>query len=145
MARGNADPSAHIDHRAAPIRRAGRFIGEQQFDLQQVPGFPDLWAIPAGHCNLQDGKVYHYWFQVTDTHPERSASASESPIRWPSPLIGACWPRGRMGSAYNDDDRYPAAVVRYSQGRLVACDAGGETGELQNEPPLPHCRQTIAW
>lgn len=40
------------------------------------------------------------------------------------------------GPGYSDDDRYPAAVVKFSQGRLIPCDAGGETGALQNQPPL---------
>ena len=39
-------------------------------------------------------------------------------------------------SHYSEDDRYPAAVIKFEQGRLVPCDAGGETGELQGEPPL---------
>ncbi|PYT09604.1 MAG: hypothetical protein DMF60_02230, partial [Acidobacteria bacterium] len=40
------------------------------------------------------------------------------------------------GPGYGDDDRYPASVVKFSQGQLVPCDAGGESGALQNEPPL---------
>ncbi|PYT09605.1 MAG: alpha amylase, partial [Acidobacteria bacterium] len=47
------------------------FVGEQRFALQQAAGFPDLWLIPAASCNLVDGQVYHYWFEVTDAHPRR--------------------------------------------------------------------------
>jgi len=116
----------------APVTLAG----EQQFELQQSAGFPDLWMIPAAKCKLADGQVYHYWFEVTDTHPNRSHQR----IRVTDPMAFTVdWrlyaPRPN-GPGYGSDDEYPAAVVKFSQGRLVPCDAGGETGELQGEPPL---------
>ncbi len=112
------------------------FVGEQHFDLQQSAGFHDLWVIPADHCNLVDGRVYHYWFEVTDSHPQRSGKR----IRVTDPMAYTVdWrllaPRPDE-PGYSDDDRYPSGVVRFSQGRLLPCDAGGETGALQNEPPL---------
>jgi pullulanase len=45
--------------------------GEQQFDLQQSADFPDLWMIPAANCKLTGGQFYHYWFEITDTNPQR--------------------------------------------------------------------------
>ena len=51
------------------------FTNEQHFTLQPVAGFPDLFAIPAADCNLADGQLYHYWFEVSVSHPERPASA----------------------------------------------------------------------
>ena len=112
------------------------FVGEQRFALQQAAGNPDLWVIPAGNCNLVDEQVYHYWFEVTDAHPHRSGQQ----IRVTDPLAGTVdWrllaPRPQ-GAEYSDDDRYPAAVVKFSHGRLIPCDAGGEIGVLENEPPL---------
>lgn len=112
------------------------FVGEQQLQLQPATGFPDLWVLPANRCHLTDGQVYHYWFEVTDTHPQRSGQR----ICVTDPMAYTVdWrllaPRPD-GPEYNDDDRYPAAVVRYSQGHLLPCDAGGETGALDNEPPL---------
>jgi 1,4-alpha-glucan branching enzyme len=38
------------------------------------------------------------------------------------------------GGAHGDDDRYPAAVIKYDGGHLVPCDVGGETGELPDAP-----------
>ena len=112
------------------------FAGEQQFDLQQVVGFPDLLEIPAANCNLVDGQVYHYWFDVLDAHPDRPGQR----IRVTDPLAFTVDWRLRApqpaGPGYTDDDRYPAAVVKFSQGKLIPCDAGGETGELQTDPPL---------
>lgn len=111
-------------------------VGEQQFDLQQDAHFPDLWVRPAVNCDLADGRVYHYWFDVMDTHPDRSGQR----IRVTDPFAFTVDWRLRapqpVGPAYGDDDRYPAAVVKFSQGKLIPCDAGGETGELQNEPQL---------
>jgi 1,4-alpha-glucan branching enzyme len=108
----------------------------QQFDLQQSAAFPDLLTIPAAKCNLAEGQVYYYWFEVTDTHPNRS----QQRIRVTDPMAYTVdWrllgPQPQ-GPAYGSEDRYPAAVVKFSQGKLTPCDAGGETGELQNEPPL---------
>jgi pullulanase len=39
------------------------------------------------------------------------------------------------GPEYGGDDRYPAGVIKYHQGELIGCDAGGETGQLQDVPP----------
>lgn len=112
------------------------FVNEQRHDLQQSGDFPDLWMIPADNCNLVDGQVYHYWFEVTDSHSQRSGKR----IRVTDPMAHTVdWrllaPRPD-GPEYSDDERYPAAVAKFNQGRLIPCDAGGETGELQNEPPL---------
>lgn len=112
------------------------FVAEARFDLQQVPGFPDLWERPADTCNLADGQVYHYWFEVRDAHPQRSHER----IRVTDPMAYTVdWrllaPR-LDGAGYSDDDQYPAAVVRFSHGRLLPSDPGGETGALQDESPL---------
>jgi pullulanase len=118
--------------RGAPVG----FVGERKFELEPAAGFPDLWLIPAGNCNLVDDQVYHYWFEVTDSHPHRSGER----IKVTDPLaftvdwrLMAARPQG---TGYSDDDCYPAAVVKFSQGKLIPCDGGGETGELPNEPPL---------
>ena len=47
----------------------------QTFDLARDPAFDDLWAVPAVACGLTDGQVYHYWFEVEDSDPERNPSA----------------------------------------------------------------------
>jgi pullulanase len=113
------------------------FMEEHTIPLeQQLPDFPDLWLIPANKCNLADGQVYHYWFEVNDSHPNRSAKR----MRVTDPLAYMVdWrllAQKPEGSDYTEDDRYPAAVVTYRQGKLVPCDADGETGQLPNEPPL---------
>jgi hypothetical protein len=43
--------------------------------LKLVAGFSDLWEVAAAECNLTEEKVYHYWFEVQDTDPEKSPSS----------------------------------------------------------------------
>ena len=113
------------------------FVQHLAVDLQpRSTATPDLWVIAAADCGLADGDVYHYWFEVTDMHPNRSGQR----IRVTDPMafmvdwrLLAPMP---LGAGYTRDDQYPAAVIKFEQGRLVACDAGGETGELQGEPPI---------
>ncbi len=112
------------------------FIKEQHFALHAVAGFPDLFEIPVADCHLTDGQVYHYWFEVSVSHPARPTSAR---LRITDPT--ACtvdWRlRGpRVPPPFGDDDRYPAAVVQFSGGKLVAADVGGETGRFDGEPSL---------
>jgi pullulanase len=110
-------------------------IDQQRFDLKQSLQFPDLWAIEAATCNLTDDQIYHYWFEVTDAHPKRSGQR----IQVTDPLAFMVDWRLRApqptGPEYGYDDRYPAAVVKYSHGALIPCDAGGETGDLQEPSP----------
>ena len=91
--------------------------------LRAVPGFSDLWALPAAECALQDGAIYHYWFNVTANQPERPAS----PIRITDPFATAVDWRvlaPRPAPPFTDDERYPAAVVRWSKNKLVTSDLG---------------------
>jgi 1,4-alpha-glucan branching enzyme len=131
---GDAAPALVIGRLelGAPVR----LVDERRFGLEPVAGFPDLWAIPAARCELIDGQVYHYWFEVTDAHPGRPGQR----IRVTDPTATLVdWrvsaPRP-PGPGYGDDDSYPAAVVLFRHGRLQACDAGGETGEPPPAPPL---------
>ena len=94
-------------------------VREKTFDLQQAPDFPDLWLIPAASCSLSEERVYHYWFEVMDTHPKRSGKR----IRVTDPFaftvdwrVTGARPHG---AGYSDDDEYPAAVVKFSGGQLV--------------------------
>jgi pullulanase len=107
---------------------------DQQFPLTQTAGFPDLWEIAASACDLQDGLVYHYWFEVDDSDPGRSPPAR---IRCTDPAAGSVDWRLRapaLPAPYNDDDRHAASVVRFAQGQLVPCDPGGEVGSFAGDP-----------
>jgi len=111
-------------------------VSEQRLPLQPAPGFSDLWEIAVARCNLVEGQIYHYWFEVNDSHPARPRGTR---IRTTDPTAFTVdWRlRGpQPAGPYSDDDCYPAAVVKVAQGRLVPCDPGGETGDLQDERAL---------
>lgn len=112
------------------------FAGEQQLDLQLTDGFADLWSIPADQCNLDDGEVYHYWFEVTDAHPSRSGARIRITDPFAYTVDWRLLAPQPQGTGYTSDDRYPPAVAKYSGGQLLPCDAGGETGQLNAEPAL---------
>jgi len=103
----------------------------QVHNLLQQPGTSDLWAIDASACTLTDGKVYHYWFEVTDSSPFRNGSQ----ILCTDPTsYSVDWrlKAPQLPSPYEGDDRDPAAVILFKDGMLVPCDASGETSM-----PLP--------
>src|SRR6266498_3445442 len=112
------------------------FTDEHQFILRPAPGFTDLWEIPAAECNLANGEVYHYWFEVSVSHPNRPASARLR-ITDPTAYMVDWRVRGpRVNEPFGDDDRYPASVIKFSGGKLVAADVDGETGAIAGEPPF---------
>jgi len=96
----------------------------RQFDLTPLPDRPDVWTIAATDCGLAEGEIYHYWFEVTDSNPDRDGRR----ILCTDPLAHTvdwrlCSPP--LPAPYDADDEDPAAVVKFSGGRLVACDPSG--------------------
>lgn len=96
--------------------------------LLPVAGFSDLWSLPAKNClfsgsALQDGAIYHYWFEVTASQPGRPATR----IRITDPFATAVDWRllaPRPQPPFTDDERYPAGVVRWLGNKLVTADLG---------------------
>jgi pullulanase len=99
-------------------------------------GFSARGFSDAAACGLTDGTVYHYWFEVTDSSPihnppQRILCTDPTALtvdwRLVAPLIAK--------PSYSADDRHPAAVVKFSGGQLVPCDAAGE--QFSSAPPIP--------
>ncbi len=96
--------------------------------LAPVADAAGLFEVAAAACGLEDGVVYHYWFEVDD---------SRSGLRPPARVIvtdpfATCvdWRVFQSGAS---DNKQPAAVIRYAgQGRLGDCDPGGETAIFEN-------------
>lgn len=103
------------------------FTNEQEFPLQPVTGFPDLWEIPAAKCNLINGQAYHYWFEVTVSHPDPKRAGKRLRITDPTAYT-VDWRllNGPVTAPFSDNDRYPPSVIKYSGDKLVATDVGGE-------------------
>ena len=109
-------------------------IGEQRLPLRPVAGFSDLWELPAAECGLMDGWVYYYWFEVAASHPQLPPGAR---IRITDPLATAVDWRllgPLLDPPFSSEHRYPAAAVKFSGGRLVTADVGGETPSFIGEP-----------
>lgn len=99
--------------------------GRRELTLAPSADHPDLWLIAADSCRLREGEVYHYWFEISDSHPFRSGAR----IWVTDPMAGSVDWRllaPALPAPYSEADRDPAAVVKWQGGQLVTCDAGGE-------------------
>ncbi|MEV0614553.1 alpha-amylase family glycosyl hydrolase [Nonomuraea sp. NPDC050404] len=110
-----------------------------------VPETPDLWTVAAASCELADGQVYHYWYEVTDSRPGgpgrrlRRTDPFATTVDWR--LLSP-----PLDPPYGGHDRWPAAVIMWRDGRLVTCDPGGQVPTWAREVPadeLPPNNQTV--
>ena len=101
-------------------------LGQQKkIKLKHPFGHAGLWGVKAGDCELKEGQVYHYWFEVNDSSPTRDGSR----ILCTDPFaLTVDWRllAPRLPAPHIADDQDPASVVMFSGGELVACDPGGE-------------------
>ena len=93
-----------------------------KFPLAPAPDAAGLFEIDAAACGLQDGAVYHYWFEVDDS---RSAQNPPARIAVTDPFATCVdW---RVFPPNVTANNQPAAVIRYlGQGKLADSDPGGE-------------------
>ncbi len=102
----------------------------------------DLWEVDASACNLIDGEIYHYWFEVVSTNPYRGGNTT---LRITDPAAYTLdWrlmsdPVAGLPSDPRDDHsaRAPAAVIRWSQGKLVPTDAAAIPLTFGDSPDQP--------
>ena len=117
-------------------------------ELVQHPHFPELWELDSSSIGLVNGQVYHYWFRVKDSFP---AQHRNSVIDITDPFATTVDRRflsAALPAPYDKVDRDPAAVIKYADKRLWICDAGGETGDWQQDPimhTLPPNHKTVIY
>jgi len=103
-----------------------------------------LFEVAAANCGLDDGVVYHYWFEVDD-----SRSGFQPPARVVVTDPFATCVDWRIFPPGVTEDNQPAAVIRYpGQGKLAASDPGGEsaTFEARDAPDkLPPNNQLVIY
>lgn len=92
-------------------------VGKPKIALNAVAGAKDLWEIAASSCGLQEGTVYHYWFEVNDTRP---GGDPHSRVLVTDPLTFT--PDWRLPET---NDEQPASVILFRDGQLVPCDQDG--------------------
>jgi hypothetical protein len=109
---------------------------ERRFEMRET--LPGLWELPAEECGLVGGKVYHYWFEVDDTNVYKPAAGRRRILVTDPAATAVDWRllAPRLPPPYGDEDRDPAAVVLFRDGRLVPCDPGGETVDWSDDGPL---------
>lgn len=102
-------------------------------DLVQSTEHQALWELALEKLAkpLEEGQVYHYWFEIQDTSPE---SQGTTLMLVTDPLAFALDYRICM----NDDtkQRAPAAIIKYSQQKLWPCDIHGNVPK-RIAPPAP--------
>lgn len=115
------------------------FVDEQRLDLQPSPVSQDLWEISATECNLIEGEVYHYWFEVNDSNPYKGNGDPPPRIMCTDPTAWTVDWRllaPKPNGPYGREDRDPAGVVKFQNGKLVPCDPGGETADFSDDPDI---------
>jgi pullulanase len=78
-------------------------INERTLSLTAVSQADGLWALAASSASLQDGTVYHYWFEVDDTKPGRPAG-QRIRVTDPTAFIVDWRVRASLLAAPNTDD-----------------------------------------
>ena len=117
-------------------------VESKRFPLAKVGETQGLWEVAAADCQLQDGRVYHYWFEVEDT----GAPVPQPPVSCTDPLAFTVdW---RLFPPGATDSTQPAAVIKFENGELVPADPGGEVGRFDDERPqdtLPTNNQLVIY
>jgi pullulanase len=131
---GNTNPPPELVIGQLQIGNPIKLINEQRFPLQLVPGFTDLWEMPAANCNLTEGQVYHYWFEVSVSKP--GPTDRRLCITDPTAYMVDWRLRRHVDPPFGDDQRYPASVIKFSGGKLVAADVDGATGSFLGQKRL---------
>jgi len=119
-------------------------VGRTVIDLRPVPGFGDLWAVPAADCGLTYGQVCHYWFEVADSCPFGHSGRIErtdpfaTTVDWRLLSLP-------LDAPYTDADRWPASVVQWRGAELVECgpDGGEPEAAADGDVPLPANNRTV--
>lgn len=123
----------------------GELVYERTYELLLLDGVRDLWQIKAGSLELDDG-IYHYWFNVDDTSPNKFGSMLVT-----DPLAYAIDYRVTRSPGSEDMTskwRQPAAVIKLQGDSLLSCDPSGidfEPGQVPELSTLPFNNQLIIY
>jgi pullulanase len=82
----------------------------------------DLWEIAAGDCNLADGQVYHYWFDVANTNVYPGATNQRLQCTDPAAYCVDWRVTSTLPAGDEADSSSALAVIRFQGGELVPSD-----------------------
>jgi 1,4-alpha-glucan branching enzyme len=97
----------------------------------------DVWELPAVECGLQEGGIYHYWFELADTNAYRTELGSSLRVTDPAATSVDWRLLAPAPPGYGEDERQPAAVVQFTGGRLRPADAAGPVVGFDRKPDVP--------
>lgn len=102
----------------------------------------DLWELDASTCNLVDGQVYHYWFELANTNPDvggnvtlRITDPAAYTVDWR--LMSDPVPNLPVDPRNDGSARAPAGVIRWQNGKLVPSDADVAPVTFDDAPDVP--------
>lgn len=94
-------------------------------------GKKDLWELSPSSLSLAEDAVYHYWFEVEDTSPERRGRMLVTdPFAF---TVDYRLERSIMAGEAQSSQ--PASVIKYRAGSLHACDVNGAEPPRVRVPP----------
>lgn len=93
--------------------------------------FPDLWLLPVNSLDLEEEKVYHYFFEIANDNVHASEPGKR--IWVTDPLAGSVDWRIKIDEKYNDGIQDPASVVTIKSGILVPCDPDGKVIDWKDD------------
>jgi len=98
--------------------------GVQTFPLAPSPlsTAGDLWEIGAANCNLIDGQVYHYWFDVANTNVYPGATNQRLQCTDPAAYCVDWRLTSTLPAGDSTDSPSALAVIRFQGGELVPTD-----------------------
>jgi 1,4-alpha-glucan branching enzyme len=101
--------------------------------MKRHSNFQDLWLVNTNKLELEEDKVYYYYFEVSNSN----VYANQGKRVWcTDPMAWAVDWRPRIDPKYNDGAQDPAGVIKLSQGELTPCDVNGETINWENDLDL---------
>jgi 1,4-alpha-glucan branching enzyme len=110
---------AQVDSSSPPVLINQRSIALSPSPLSTAG---DLWEIAATRCDLSDGQVYHYWFEVTNTNVYPGAAQQRLLCTDPAAYCVDWRFTSTVPSGDSTDAPAPPAVIRFLGGQLVPTD-----------------------
>ena len=131
---GNSEPAPRLIIGKLAPGNPPALSDRRAFDLKLSAAAAGLWEIAAAECDLVQGEVYHYWFEVQDGNPYKPVHPRilcTDPTAWT--VDWRLLAPGVNEPSFGEDDRDPAAVIKFHDGRLLPCDPGGETVDWEGD------------